>query len=1028
MEKLREDGQLDVRELPTPETDALPVREYEAPESQIESAVAEIWAEVLQLRRIGRRDDFFVLGGRSLQAVQVIARMRQVLGVEVAVDRLFGQPVLRDFAGVVERARQSELPAITRASRGERMPLSFAQQGLWFVTQMEGGSGAYHIPLQVRLEGELNRGALRQALDRIVARHEALRTSFAVVDGEPEQRIAAVDESRFQLLEEDLREHLDAAGELQRVMAEESGKEIDLAAGALIRGRLIQLGEQEHVLLISMHHSVSDGWSMGVLFKELSVLYGAYGRGEEDPLPELGVQYADYAVWQRKWMDAEVLGEQAEYWKKNLEGAPEMLELPADRVRPGRQDYAGAVLPVVLNEELTEGLKELSARQGTTLYMTLLAGWAVLLARLSGQPDVVVGTPVANRGRVEVENLIGFFVNTLAVRVDVGGRARVGELLQRVKGQALAAQQHQDIPFEQVVELLQPVRSLAHSPLFQVTFTWVDGQANRIELPGLGTGSLPSSPHLVSKFDMALLLQESGKRIEGGVEYATALFERGTVERYLGYFTRLLEGMVAGDEQVVDGLSILPDEERQQVVQEWNRTEAEIPRGCVHELLEEQVERTPEAVALDYEGLQLTYAELNRRANRRAQYLRGRGVGAETRVGVCLERSLEMVVTMLGILKAGGVYVPLDAEYPGERLEWMMEDAAIGMVVTERRLVDELPVGATQWVPVVCVDGEDGGLAAAEESAAENVGVEVDGGQLAYVMYTSGSTGKPKGVMVTHGNVVRLVRNTNYVRFGPEKVIAHVSNVMFDASTFEIWGALLNGGRLAVIAKMDVLAAPEEFGGELKELGVTTMFLTASLFQECVRSRPGIFAGMEQVLVGGEACDGECVRRALEQEGPEEVVNAYGPKETTTFAAYYPVRGVEKGEGVPIGRPIGNTRIYIVDGEMEAVGVGVAGEICIGGKGVARGYLNQAGMTAERFVPDGFSSEVGERIYRTGDLGRWLPEGNIEFVGRNDFQVKIRGYRIELGEVEAGLREQAGVQEAVAMVWVKENGDKQLVG
>src|SRR6202034_3481696 len=658
-------------------------------------------------------------------------------------------------------------------------------------------------------------------------------------------------------------------------------------------------------------------------------------------------------------------------------------------------------------------------------YMTLLAAWAVLLARLSGQPDVVVGTPVANRGRVEVENLIGFFVNMVAVRVDVGGRARVGELLQRVKEQALAAQQHQDIPFEQVVELLQPVRSLAHSPLFQVPFPWLEGLEERPQLPGLKAGRLQLLPQRMSKFDMALMVQESEGRIEGVVEYATALFERGTVERYLGYFTRLLEGMVAGDEQVVDGLSILPDEERQQVVQEWNRTEAEIPRGCVHELFEEQVERTPEAVALDYEGQQLTYAELNRRANRRAQYLRGRGVGAETRVGVCLERSLEMVVTMLGILKAGGVYVPLDAEYPGERLEWMMEDAAIGMVVTERRFVDELPVGATQWVPVVCVDGEDGGLA--EESAAENVGVEVDGGQLAYVMYTSGSTGKPKGVMVTHGNVVRLVRNTNYVRFGPEKVIAHVSNVMFDASTFEIWGALLNGGGLAVIAKVDVLAAPEEFGGELKELGVTTLFLTASLFQECVRSRPGIFAGMEQVLVGGEACDGECVRRALEQEGPEEVVNAYGPTETTTFAAYYPVRGVEGGRGVPIGGRIGSTRIYIVEGEMEAVGVGVAGEICIGGKGVARGYLNQAGMTAERFVPDGFSSEVGGRISGRGGLGRGLPEGNIEFVGRNDFQVKIRGYRIELGEIEARLAEHSLVGEAVVAAREDRPGEKRLV-
>src|ERR1700685_3753502 len=470
----------------------------------------------------------------------------------------------------LKRKAVSSLP-ILPVNRLSALPLSFAQQRLWFVAQMEGGSGAYHIQLQVRLKGELNRGALRQALDRIVVRHEALRTSFAVVDGEPEQRIAAVDESRFQLLEEDLRRHEDAVGELQRVMAEESGKEFDLAAGPLIRGRLIQLAEQEHALLISMHHIVSDGWSLGVLFKELSVLYEAYGRGEKDPLPELGVQYADYAAWQRKWMEGEVLGEQAEYWKKNLEGAPEMLELPADRVRPGRQDYAGAVLPVVLNEELTEGLKELSARQGTTLYMTLLAAWAALLARLSGQPDVVVGAPVANRQSIEIENLIGFFVNMLAMRVDTSGRARVGELLQRVKGQALAAQQHQDIPFEQVVELLQPVRSLAHSPLFQVVFAWQDAVEGKPELPGLEITPLHLLEHRVSKFDLTLNLQESGERIEGGVEYATALFERATVERYVGYFTRLLEGMVAGDEQVVDGLPILPETERQQVLFEWSQ-------------------------------------------------------------------------------------------------------------------------------------------------------------------------------------------------------------------------------------------------------------------------------------------------------------------------------------------------------------------------------------------------------------------------------------------------------------------------
>jgi amino acid adenylation domain-containing protein len=907
----------------------------------------------------------------------------------------------------------------------ENLPLSFAQQRLWFLAQMEGGSKASHMPLGVRLRGRLDREALKQALDRIVARHEALRTTFVMVEGEPLQQIAPVDQSCFHLLEHDVREHGDAQGELERLMAEEARAEFDLQAGPLIRGRLIRVAEEEHWLLITMQHIVSDGWSMGMLFKELSVLYGAYVRGEQDPLPELAVQYADYAVWQRKWMEGEVLQQQAEYWRENLEGMPELLELPADRVRPARQDYAGAVVELVLKEKLTAGLKELSVRHGTTLYMTLLAGWAVLLGRLSGQQDVVIGTPVANRGRVEIESLIGFFVNTLVLRVDVSGRPTVGEVLERVKRQAIEAQQHQDIPFEQVVELVQPVRSLAHSPLFQVMFAWQDVAEGTSELPGLEVGPLQFLPNLASEFDLTVSLQESGGCIEGGVEYATALFEAKTVERYVGYFTRLLEGMVAGGEsKAVDDIAILGKEERRQVVYDWNRTQAEIPSGCVQELFEEQVQRTPEAVALEWaEGL-LSYAELNARANRLAHYLRRCGVSTETRVGVCLERSAEMVVAMLGILKAGGAYVPLDAEYPAERLVFMIEDAGVGLVLTERRMREHLPVEATQFVPLVCVDGD--GEAIAEESS-ENVGVEVDGRQLAYVMYTSGSTGRPKGVMVTHRNVVRLVRETNYVEFGPGLVIGHVSNVVFDASTFEIWGALLNGGRLAVIPKFDVLT-PEVFRRQLKELGVSTLFLTTALFQECVRSSPGIFGGMDQVLFGGELCDAECVRRGVEEEGPRELVHVYGPTETTTYASYFPVKGVEKRKAVPVGRPIGNTQLYVVDGEMEAVGVGVAGEICVGGLGVARGYGNCAEMTAERFVPNPYAGVAGARMYRTGDLGRWHSDGAIEFLGRRDEQVKIRGYRIELGEVEAALREQAGVKEAVVIAWLKENGDKQLVG
>ena len=1007
--------------LPMPGAEILVAQEYEPPEGPIETALAAIWADVLRVSRVGRHDNFFTLGGRSLLAVQVAARARQALDVEIGISDLFAMPSLADLARTVESARQSRLPAITRAQRRERAPLSFAQRGLWFLAQMEGGSEAYYVPLRVRLQGELNVAAMRQALDRIVARHEALRTTFAVAEGEPEQRIAPAEESGFHLFEQDLRLHNDAPAELERVIADEVSRKFDLENGPLIRGRLIRLGEHEHVLLISMHHIVSDGWSIGVFFKELGVLYEAYAKGGQDRFPELGVQYADYAVWQRESISGELL-RQAQYWSKNLEGAPELLEVPADHVRPARQDYTGGALPVRLSESLTTELKELSARHGTTLYMTLLAGWAVLLSRLSGQQDLLIGTPVANRGRVEIENLIGNFVNMLALRVDLSGRPTVGEILQRVKRQAIAAQQHQDIPFEQVLELLQPVRSLAHTPVFQVTFTWLEGLESRPQLPGLVTGPLQLSPHTVSKFDLALLIQESEGGIEGALEYATGLFKQETVERYLGYFTRLLEGMVSDENEAVDCLPLLAEAERRKVLHHWNQTDAEIPDGCIHQLFEAQVENLPDAVAMASADQQLSFGELNARANQLARYLRNLGVGPETRVGVCLERSVEMVVVMLAILKAGGVYVPLDAEYPGERLVLMIEDAEVGILVTQTRLRNHLSTQATQFVLVVCVD-ED--RKAIEKESAENIGHTIDSSQLAYVMYTSGSTGRPKGVMVSHRNVVRLVRSTNYVAFNPSLVIGHVSNVVFDASTFEVWGALLNGSRLAVISKMNVLEA-EIFRGQLEELQVSTLFLTTALFQQCVRSCRGIFAAMDQVLFGGELCDPECVRRAVEEEGPREVVHVYGPTETTTFASYLALKKIEERKAVPIGTPIGNTKIFIVDGELHLVGVGVPGEICVGGLGVARGYANRPEMTAEQFVPNAFSP--AERLYRTGDLGRWREDGTVEFVGRRDEQVKIRGYRIELGEVEAALREQAGVKEAVAVARVKDNGDKQLVG
>ena len=582
-------GKLDRKALPAPDGEAYAAHLYEPPQGETETALAAIWAELLKLDRVGRHDNFFALGGHSLLAMRVVTRLRQSLNMEVPIADLFAQPVLADLARRLENAAHAVLPPITLADRGERLPLSFAQQRLWFLAQMKGVSEAYHMGFSLRLEGRLDAVALRRALDRILVRHEVLRTTFALIDGEPVQRIARVDDSRFHLIEHDLREHSDATGELGHLAAEEARASFDLAAGPLIRGRLVRLAEEEHALLITMHHIVSDGWSMGILRNELSALYGAFLRNEDDPLPELKVQYADYAVWQRKWIEGEILRQQAEYWKTTLAGVPELLELPAHHPRPAQQDYAGSFIRLELDETLTAGLKALSRKHGTTLHMTLLAGWAALLARLSGQQDVVIGTPVANRSRMEIENLIGFFVNTLALRLDVSGSPTVTELLDRVKTRALAAQQHQDIPFEQVVEIMRPARSLAHSPLFQVGFAWQNTPEGSLTLPALKVRHLRSAASRVTtKFDLTLSLYEVGQKIFGGLEYATALFEPPAIERYLGYFRALLQAMVADDTQAVDRLPMLSDPERHRVLYEWNDTRTDFPaEKCIHELFQD---------------------------------------------------------------------------------------------------------------------------------------------------------------------------------------------------------------------------------------------------------------------------------------------------------------------------------------------------------------------------------------------------------------------------------------------------------
>jgi amino acid adenylation domain-containing protein len=1014
---LTTNGKMDRRALPAPEGDAYVARRYEAPVGETETALARLWAELLGVEEVGLHDNLFELGGHSVLALRLISRLRKTLGVEVTVNELFANPVLGDFARVVAGAAQTALPEITLAKRGATLPLSFAQQRLWFVAQMEGASQAYNIPWGMLLRGELDRGSLRQALDRIVERHEALRTTFVLVGGEVAQAIAAIEESRFQLVEHDLRQRENWREELDDLIDQEERAAFDLQAGPLIRGRLIRLSEDEHTLLITMHHIVSDGWSIGLFLNELSALYGAYLRGEADPLPPLSVQYADYAVWQRKWIEGGILQRQIGYWKEALAGAPGLLELPADHPRPAAQNYAGASTELELDEKLVSGLKELSRRHGTTLFMTLLGGLAALLARLSGQGDIVIGAPTANRGRIEIEKLIGFFINTLPLRINVSATSTVGELLSCVKAQTLSAQQHQDAPFDRVVEVLRPERNLSHSPIFQVGFSWQNAVylEGALELPGLEVRSLPKAPQVKAKFDLMLALWEgeAGRTIMGWLEYATSLFEAATIERYLGYFRTLLEGMVADDSQTVACLPLLSASERHQVIEQWNETAVDYPREkLIHELFEEQVKRTPEAVAVISEDARLSYGELNRRANQLAHHLRRLGVRPEVVVGICVGRSSEMIVGLLGILKAGGAYLPLDPGYPVERLRYMLEDTETPVVVTQGALKELLSFYEGE---TVCLDQEWEAIGREPEG---EVGGAVRAENPAYVIYTSGSTGEPKGVTIQHRSLCNIAK-AQEIRFG-FKSSDHVllfSSLNFDASVWEMIIAFSKGAGL-YLATEEIRLSSSKLIETLRNQGITVATIPPSLLAVTSGDR---LPALHTVVTGGDACPAE----AVEQWGSgRRFFNVYGPTETTCGVTA--MECSRDKQGPPIGRPMANSQIYILDERLQPVPIGIAGEIHIGGAGLARGYRKRPDQTAERFVPNPFG-EAESRLYRTGDLGRWLADGTIEFLGRDDLQVKIRGYRIELGEIEARLAEHAGVGQAVVIARDDNGTGKRLV-
>ncbi|MDB9451125.1 non-ribosomal peptide synthetase, partial [Dolichospermum circinale] len=732
-------------------------------------------------------------------------------------------------------------------------------------------------------------------------------------------------------------------------------------------------------------------------------------------------QYADFAVWQKRCLSGVVLATQLNYWRSQLQDAPPLLQLPTDRPRPVVQTYDGRTQSFELSRDLTQKLQSLSGESGTTLFMTLLTAFVTLLYHYSGQSDILVGSPIANRNRNEIESLIGFFVNTLVLRTNFADNPSFENLLAQVRETTLNAYEHQDVPFEQVVEALQPQRSLNHSPLFQVMFGLENIPMNEVELPGVTLTQLDADS-TIAKFDLTLSMSETEQRLVGLWEYNTDLFDSSTIEQMTAHFQNLLSAIVENPQQAVGELPLLSAAERHQLLIEWNHTAAEYPTDeYIHQLFAAQVEKTPDAVAVVFENQQLTYRELNQKANQLGHYLQSLGVSSGMLVGICVERSVEMVVGLLGILKAGGAYVPLDPNYPQERLSYMLADSGLLVLLTQQQLIEKLPENNAR---LVCLDSDWNTINLESE---ENFHIELTGDELAYVIYTSGSTGQPKGVAVSHQAINRLVLNTNYVQLTSDDRIAQAANASFDAATFEIWGALLNGAILVGVTQSIVLSPPK-FAAYLREQQISVLFLTTALFNQLANFVPEAFNSLRYLLFGGEAVDPIWVREFLQNSSPQQLLHVYGPTENTTFSSWFLVENVPAtATTIPIGRPISNTQLYILDSHHQPVPIGVPGELHIGGDGLARGYLNRPELTLEKFIPNPFSDQPSARLYKTGDLARYLIDGNIEYIGRIDNQVKIRGFRIELGEIETILNSHPQIQQAVVIATAEITGNKRLV-
>ncbi|MEA2691734.1 MAG: hypothetical protein QOJ16_1121, partial [Acidobacteriota bacterium] len=1042
---------------------------YVAPRSATEERLAAIWREILGVDAVGVHDDFFELGGHSLLGTQLVSRVRSELRVEVPLARLFEAATVADLAALIEAGREAERlpsappileprepreprepdePPLVPRARSASAPLSFAQQRLWFLDRLAPGSVAYNLPRGLRLGGGVDPAALAASFSEIVRRHESLRTTFVEAEGRlrPVQVVAPPAPLPLPLVDLAGLPPAEREREGWYLGRQESRRLFDLARGPLLRTLLVRLAPDDHLLSVVMHHIVADGWSIGVFVGEMEAVYPAFRAGLPSPLPELPIQYADFALWQRGRLERGAFDGQIDYWRRQLAAAPEALDLPYDRPhnlpKPAVESFRNGLLPFAVPPALASDLGVLARRHGATLAMALVGGFQALLGRYSGQEDLAVGVAIAGRNRREIEGLIGFFVNTLVFRADLSGRSGApetaealgfGGLLDRTRRVALGAYAHQDLPFDKLVEVLQPARSLSRHPFFQVMFGFETLRRQTLEMPGLTLSNLEEErvDTGAAKFDLTLSMTEGPGELAGLFEYNAELFDPATIARLRRHFENLLRSAVRRPETSLGDLPLLDPEERRQLVEDWNATASPYPADAsLGEVFEAEARRAPDAPAVVYEGAVLTYGELDRRAERLALDLRRLGVGREDLVGLCLARSLGLVVGMLGVLKAGGAYVPLDPGYPPERLGFMLEDTGLRVLVAEESTLGSLPPHRAE---VMLLDGDrrrETPAGAGRQSPLEPLG----GVGLAYVMYTSGSTGRPKGVAVTHRGILRLVREPGYLDFGPHQVLLQLAPVSFDASTAEIWGALLNGGCL-VLPPAGPLSL-SAIGDAIDRHGITSLFLTTGLFHLMVDHQLERLRPVGCLLAGGDVLSPQRVERVLAELPDTRMVVCYGPTENTTFTSCQELlRPGDAGTSVPLGQPIANTRVYVLDRGGQPVPAGIPGELYAGGEGLARGYLGRPELTAERFVPDPFGagSTAGGRLYRTGDLVRYRsggpvgPGGRLEFLGRFDNQVKLRGFRIEPGEIEARLAEHPAVGDSVVAIREDPPGNRFLV-